>query len=188
MKCLALMFTAMAISIAISPVARAADLPSIDLKPCLQKPSPGWKQVGVTLELKWDGTVMSLASCTAVDLSSDAASGGNCGALTGEFPGAPGWEIQDAKGNPLCRRHWEASTQSLTCTFIIAAPPPPPRPGQPRAPAIAGGTMAGPGGSYSKIPILPGAAMLVVYDNPCGGTRPPNTPFANQPLARFILR
>jgi hypothetical protein len=163
-------------------------VPTVDLAPCLRRASPQWKLVGVTLDLAWDRTAMTLAKCTPVDLSASASStAGSCGALTGPFPGAPGWEVQGPTTGALCRRTWDGSSQSLTCKYLTAAPPPPGHGGASFTP-LAGAPTAGTGGTYSSIPILPGATTLVVYDNPCGGARDPHAPFANQPLARFTLR
>lgn len=137
----------------------------------------------MTLVLAWDGNALTVTKCTPVDLTGGA---DNCGTLTGAFPAAPGWEVQTANGTPLCRRTFDGTAQSLTCQYLLAAPPPPGQHDRPGA--IAGTTTAGNGGTYSSIPVLPGATKLVVYDHPCGGDRDPNAPFTNVPLLSVALK
>ncbi|MFI5296709.1 MAG: hypothetical protein ACHREM_01315 [Polyangiales bacterium] len=157
---------------------------TIDLRACVAAASPQWKLVGVTLDLKWDGKVLSLNKCTPVDLSpTGSPSGDACGTLAGPFPSAPGWEELGAKGAPICRH--SATTRlgdhSLTCMYY---PPPPPRsPSDSMTPFAPGVTE---GGIIDAIPVLPGATAIVVYDQPCRGE--PADVFSNVPLARFTLR
>jgi hypothetical protein len=157
---------------------------AIDLRACVALASPQWKATGLTLDLKWDGKVLTLNKCTPIDLSATSGSlAEGCGTLTGKFPDGAGWEVLGAKEAPLCRHATttQLGDHSVTCMYY---PPPTPRSRGEAMPPMAPGVTTG--GVLTAIPLLPGATEIVVYDQACRGD--PTDVFSIRPLARFMLR